>query len=440
MNASFAVCTLGCKVNQYESQAITEKLEAAGLICLPFHEIADIYLINTCSVTAEGERKARQMIRRAHQQNPSAFVILTGCYAQVNAKQLAAIEGVSYICGNTSKLHAADAALKLLSGEIIRQDEPFVKVEKLSDAPFEPMAITKSERTRAYVKIEDGCESKCAYCIIPRARGPIRSKPLEETVKEIEALTRAGYREVVLTGIEISAYGKEFPKTPEHGEPPLIKLLRALDEIEGLKRIRLGSLDPSLLTPAFTDQLIGVRHFAPQFHLSLQSGCDKTLAAMRRRYNTTMVRRNVDYIRAVIPDACFTADVIVGFPGESETDFAVTSAFVDSLDLLNCHIFPYSRRPHTEADAMPDQLPEQIKHERVRALESVRVQSCNRVLDAHIGKCASVLFEENEKGFALGHTASFIEVEVKTDKPMHNVIADVRFVGKHNGKLIGELV
>ncbi len=439
MNATFAVCTLGCKVNQYESQAITEKLEAAGLTALPFHDIADVYLINTCSVTAEGERKARQMIRRAHQLNPDAHVILTGCYAQVAAKKLAAIEGVSYICGNTSKLQAVDAALALLSGELTAVDKPFVKVEELSDAPFEQMTISHSERTRAYVKIEDGCESKCAYCIIPSARGPIRSKPIEDAVSEIAALTAAGYREVVLTGIEISAYGKEFPKSAE-GEHPLITLLGRLDAIEGLERIRLGSLEPSLLTPAFSEKLLAIKHLAPQFHLSLQSGCDKTLAAMRRRYNTAMVRRNVDYIRAHCPDACFTADIIVGFPGETDEDFAVTSAFLESLDLLSFHIFPYSRRPGTEADRMPDQLPEPVKRARVQALEKVRAESTERLLSAEVGKRASVLFEENSGSFAIGHTASLIEVAVETDQPMHNVIADVRFVGIDNGRLIGALI
>lgn len=438
MKATFAVCTLGCKVNQYESRAITEKLEGAGLACIPFHDVADVYLINTCSVTAEGERKARQMIRRAHQQNPDAYIILTGCYAQVDAERLAAIEGVSYICGNTSKLQAVDATLKLLSGEVTRQDKPLVTVTSLEDAPFEPMSISKSERTRAYVKIEDGCESKCAYCIIPRARGPIRSKPLDEAVEEIASLTAAGYREVVLTGIEISAYGKEFPKAPD-GEPPLITLLRRLDTLEGLERIRLGSLDPSLLTPAFSEKLLAIRHLAPQFHLSLQSGCDKTLAAMRRRYNTAMVRRNVDYIRANCPDACFTADVIVGFPGESDDDFAATASFIGSLDLLNCHIFPYSRRPDTEADRMPNQLDEPTKHERVRALEEVRKQSTARVLAAQLGKTAPVLFEENDAKYAVGHTASLIEVAIETAEPMHNVIADVRFIGIDGDRLVGTL-
>lgn len=429
--STFAICTLGCKVNQYESQALSEELLRAGLRQLPFQEPADIYIVNTCSVTAEGERKVRQMIRRAHHKNPDAFIIVTGCYAQVDSEKLASIPGVRFVCGNRIKRRAAEVALAFADGTL-DVDLPKIEVPSLEGALFEPMTIHRSERTRAYLKIEDGCESKCAYCIIPRARGPIRSKPLAEVVEEVKQLLFAGYREIVLTGIEISAYGKDLGvKLPD--------LLYALDELPGLERIRLGSLDPSLLTPAYTEQLRPIRHLAPHFHLSLQSGCDKTLAAMRRRYNTAMVKRNVDAIRAAFPDACFTADVIVGFPGESDEDFASTCAFIDSLSLLDCHIFPYSRRPGTEAAEMSGQLPESVKEERVHNLSVVCASGRRRVLEAQIGKTLPVLFEEAKDGYAIGHTASFLEVAIPSAHSLHGKLASVLLTEIVGDRLVGIL-
>lgn len=426
---TFAVCTLGCKVNQYESQALSEELIRAGLHQLSFHEAADIYLVNTCSVTAEGERKVRQMIRRAHHKNPNACIIVTGCYAQVDGDKLATLPGVRFVCGNRQKRRAAEVALAFADGSLDSL-APIVEVPSLEGADFEPMTIHHSERTRAYLKIEDGCESKCAYCIIPRARGPIRSKPLCEVVEEAKILIGAGYREIVLTGIEISAYGKDLGvKLPD--------LLHALDKLEGLDRIRLGSLDPSLLTPAYTEQLRSVKKLAPHFHLSLQSGCDKTLASMRRRYNTTMVKRNVDAIRAAFPDACFTADVIVGFPGESDEDFATTCAHIDSLSLLDCHVFPYSRRPGTEAADMKGQIPESVKEERVHTLSKIVAEGRARVLDAQIGKTLPVLFEEEKDGYALGHTASFLDIAVPSPVSLHGQLHPVRLTEIKDGKLIG---
>ena len=427
---TFAICTLGCKVNQYESQARSEELLRAGLSQRAFQEACDIYIVNTCSVTAEGERKVRQMIRRANHKNPDACIIVTGCYAQVDGEKLATLPGVKFVCGNREKRRAAEFALAYADGSYIDR-APIVEVPSLEGAPFEPMTIHRSERTRAYLKIEDGCESKCAYCIIPRARGPIRSKPLMEVVEEAKILIQAGYREIVLTGIEISAYGKDLEgaKLPD--------LLYALDKLEGLERIRLGSLDPSLLTPAYTEKLRSVEKLAPHFHLSLQSGCDKTLAAMRRRYNTSMVKRNVDAIRAAFPDACFTADVIVGFPGETDEDFVTTSAHVASLDLLDCHVFPYSKRPGTEAADMKGQLPEQVKEARVHALSAIVSEGQQRVLNAQLGKVLPVLFEEEKDGFAIGHTASFLNVAVRSQTSLHGQLHKVRLTDIDGARLVG---
>ncbi len=432
MKVTFAIYTLGCKVNQYESQAIAEELLRAGLTEVEFDSPADLYLINTCSVTAEGERKVRQIIRRAHKQSPDAAIIVTGCYAQVDGDRLAALPGVRFVCGNLRKMRAAEVALAIADGSFAA-DSPVTEVNSLEGAPFEPMTIRRSERTRAYLKIEDGCESRCAYCIIPRARGPIRSKPLCEVVSEARALVDAGYAEIVLTGIEISAYGKDLGvKLPD--------LLRALDRLDGLARIRLGSLDPSLLTPAYVEELKGICHLTPHFHLSLQSGCDRTLNAMRRRYNTAMVRRNVEAIRAAFPTACFTADVIVGFPGESEDDFAATAQFVSSLDLLDCHIFPYSVRPGTEAATMAGQLPGDVKEVRVHALESVVAEGRRRVLEAHVGSVLPVLFEEAREGLQMGHTPSFIEVAVESEADLHGKILPVELLALQGKRLLGRPV
>ena len=432
MDVKFAIYTLGCKVNQYESEAIAEELLRAGLMQVSFEDAADIYLVNTCSVTAEGERKVRQIIRRANKKNPAAAILITGCYAQVDGDRLASLPGVRFVCGNLRKMRAAEVALAIADGSL-DSTAPTVEVASLEGADFEKMTIRRSERTRAYLKIEDGCESKCAYCIIPRARGPIRSKPMAEVVEEARALVEAGYKEIVLTGIEISAFGKDLTeKLPD--------LLSALDNLPGLERIRLGSLDPSLLMPAYTQLLKEIRHLAPQFHLSLQSGCDRTLNAMRRRYNTAMVRRNVDAIRAAFPDACFTADVIVGFPGESEEDFQSTAAFIGSLDLLDCHIFPYSIRPDTEAATMSGQLPGDVKEARVHALEAVIEESRLRVLSAQIGKTMPVLFEEEREGLWIGRTPSFVEVGVASHRPLHGEILPVRLTAIDGNRLAGELL
>ncbi|MGM9681493.1 MAG: tRNA (N(6)-L-threonylcarbamoyladenosine(37)-C(2))-methylthiotransferase MtaB [Eubacteriales bacterium] len=426
---SFVIHTLGCKVNQYESQVIREHLESQGLSAVE-DGYADICIINTCAVTAESERKARQIIRRTVSRNPDAYVIVTGCYAQLRPGELSAIPGVAFVCGNRSKLAAADAALRFAqTGERLTSD----RVEELSGASFERAAIHRSERTRAYVKIEDGCQSKCAYCTIKDARGPVRSKSLSDTVNEVTGLVAAGYREIVLTGIEISAWGRD------NREGDLADLIAALSEIPGLVRVRLGSLDPSLLTPAFTDRIASSANLAPHFHLSLQSGCDKTLAAMRRRYNTAMIARNVAHLRERLPNACFTADTIVGFPGESEEDFAKSARFIESLGLLYNHIFPFSRRPGTEADRMDGQLPESVKSERLHRLEAIRDESTRRVCEGYIGSERTVLFEEFDESMAIGHTDNFLEVAAPAVADLHGRFATVRLDRYENGRLIGRI-
>ncbi len=434
----FIIHTLGCKVNQYESTVMSEALSDAGLTKSGKDEPADVCIINSCAVTAESERKARQLVRRTIGENPDAYVIITGCYAQLRAEELLAIDGVSYVCGNYAKKEAVDAAL--LYASTGKRTEG-INVPPLSDAKFEPSSIKHSERTRAYVKIEDGCDSKCAYCTIKDARGPVRSKAMNDVHSEIAALAKSGYREVVLTGIEISAWGKDlYERKSDGSRTDLCDLVLALGDIDGLERIRLGSLDPSLLTPDFVDRLAGSSKLCHHFHLSLQSGCDRTLAAMRRRYNTAAVIRNAEHIRSIMPGAMFTADTIVGFPGETDEDFDITEAFIDRLGLIYNHIFPFSRRPGTEAYGMSGQVSESVKSERLHRLEEVRERSRGRIFSELIGQEFDILFEDYSGSLARGHTASFIEVCVPSDIGLHGRSGKVIITDYRNGSAFGKLI
>jgi threonylcarbamoyladenosine tRNA methylthiotransferase MtaB len=400
------IYTLGCKVNQYESQAIAERCEALGILVLPPEEICDAYIINTCTVTGEADRKARQYIRRAISQNPEAKIIVTGCFSQLNPRTVAEIPGVDYICGNTNKLAAAEVAAELLRASQKNQN-PEISVSDIKAAGFEPMQIKSFGRTRAFLKIEDGCESNCAYCIIPAARGKIRSKPLAEVVSEVKTLIGAGCHEVVLTGIETAAYGRDLGTD-------LSSLLEEIDNIEGIGRVRLGSLDPALLRPRFIERISKLRSLAPHFHISIQSGCDRVLALMRRKYNTGMARRALADLRAAFPGVQFTADMIVGFPGETDTDFADTLDFVRWAKFLSIHVFPYSRRPGTAAAQIPEQVPADIKKQRWDELDRLQSTIRRGILDDIVANSPvqEVLFENPEEKETFGHTASFIGVSV----------------------------
>jgi len=396
------VFTLGCKVNQYESRAIEEEFLRRGFSVMPCGQVCDVYVINTCSVTAEADRKARQFIRRAIKNNPLAKIVVCGCYSQRAPDAVLAIPGVDRVIGNENKLSCVDIAEELLSAETA--PEPFANVTDIQTAPFEPMKVTGFERTRAYIKIEDGCESKCAYCVIPSVRGKIRSKGIEDILKEAYELASVGFREIVLTGIEIDSWGKDL------GDYRLCDLLERIDTIDGIERIRLGSLDPSFMTPQNIERLASLKHLTPHFHMSIQSGCDKTLAAMRRKYNTQMLKSRMDNIRAQIPNVTFTTDIMTGFPGESDADFDNTCAFVQNADFLDAHIFTYSRRPGTEADKMSGHIPEQIKAERATRLEKICSEISAKVRESFLGQRMPVLVEKFENGMSVGHTPNYIEV------------------------------
>lgn len=429
-----ALITLGCKVNQYESEAIAEKLAKYGFRILTPQSKCDVYIINTCTVTAESERKCRQMIRRAIAQNPDAYIIVCGCLSQTDPKSIAAIEGVDYICGNTQKMSAADKAIELInSGK--KNALPQEEIDDISSCPFESMSISRFDRTRAYVKIEDGCESKCTYCIIPSARGSIRSKPMENVIDEVTKLTESGCREVVLTGIETGSYGKELGYD-------LADLLCELDKIDGIGRIRTGSLDPAIMKKGFVDRLSTVKSLAPHFHLSLQSGSSRILALMKRRYNADMAMSAIEYIREKIPGAMFTTDIITGFPGETEEDFALTKEFMSKARFLNAHVFPYSEREGTPAATMPDKVPVHLRHERTSELIEFQKGITEAVIDDFISShrgSTPVLFETYKSGMAYGHTASFIEVAVASDKPLHSDIFEVEPIERNGELLIGRI-
>lgn len=417
--------TLGCKVNQYESEAIAERFAAEGFRVSPEDGVCDIYVINTCTVTAESDRKARQMIRRAIQHNPDAYILVTGCMSQTSPRQAAEIAGVDYVCGNSDKQAVVEAAKRLIAQG---QKNPTAQIEHASpDAGgFEPMRITHFDRTRAYIKIEDGCENHCTYCIIPAARGRVRSKHPEDVVEEVRALVAGGCREVVLTGIETASYGRDLDGCD------LADLLCRVDAIPGIGRVRLSSLDPSLMKQTFVDRIEGLSSLAPHFHLSMQSGSDSVLARMRRKYNSRMALEGMERLRAAIPSVQFTTDMIVGFPGENEPEFGETLSFVEKARFLMIHVFRYSRRVGTVADTMPEQVPETVKAERARILSERQATIRKAILSGMKNRTAEVLFESAENGFVYGHTPDFVEVAVSAAPDLHGKILPVR-LGENDG-------
>lgn len=427
------IYTLGCKVNQYESEAIAEQLEARGFEILSPASVCDAYIINTCTVTAESDRKARQFIRRAISKNPDAAIVVTGCMAQTSPTEIAAIAGVDAVIGNADKLSAARIADELVKNG--KSHCPAVCVTDIDSAPFESMSITRFERTRAYVKIEDGCESRCTYCIIPAARGRIRSKPPCDVIREVTELVRGGCREVVLTGIETASYGKDL------GDVDLADLLCRVDKIEGIGRVRLGSLDPSLIKEDFVKRISSLRSLTPHFHLSLQSGSSKVLANMKRKYNADMAMRAIELLRAYIPRAQFTTDIIVGFPGESEEDFLQTLDFVNRAGFLMTHVFPYSKRAGTPAATMQGQIPKAEKTRRLHVLTEAEAEIRRGILEARIAgePFSEVLFETYEDGYATGHTDDFIEVRVPSPIPLHAELRGVKLVSTDGTRCTGVL-
>ena len=433
MPHTLGIYTLGCKVNQYESEAIAEYAEKAGFIISDPSDICDAYIINTCTVTAESDRKSRQFIRRALSANPNAIIIATGCFSQVAPEKVAEIKGIDFICGSRNKLETVDTALNLVGKQ--KPDKATINVPSLDSRDFEPMQITRFPRTRAYIKIEDGCESHCTYCIIPRARGKICSKDPSAVLSEIATLADIGCKEVVLTGIETASYGIDFDNYR------LGDLLSDADKIaKGRMRIRLGSLDPSLIKPRFVDKIAALSSVAPHFHLSMQSGCDRILALMKRKYNTKMALDGISLLKEAFPDLQLTTDIITAFPGETDSDFEETVEFCKKVGFLNAHIFTYSKREGTSAAKMSDQVRSDVAHDRTTRLISLQKDITERILSAQIGKIYDVLFETDANGYSVGHTPSFIETKVLTDSKLQTFTKRVMITDVKDGIAIGKLV
>ena len=413
-----AVCTLGCRVNQYESEAIEAELEALGFAVADFSEVCDVYIIKTCAVTGESERKSRQMIRRAAAKNPAAFVLVTGCFSQLKAEEAARIPGVDYVCGNRNKRSAAETAAYLVREGVKRSVS--CEVLDLDAAPLEKLTLPRARRGRSYVKIEDGCDNNCTYCIIKKARGGVVSRPPEEVIAEVRALAAAGCHEVILTGIEAASYGKDI------GGYPLWRLMREAAAVEGIERVRTGSLEPSVLTNRFCDEIAAEPRIMPSFHLSLQSGSSAVLAAMKRRYNREQVLKNTAYLRKAIPNVTFTCDIIVGFPGETEADFLATVDIAEQIGFLHMHIFPFSAREGTPAAAMAGQIPEAVKRERLHRLETVGRRLSDGLCRAAVGGRREVLFETRMGDYMVGHSEDMLEVKMKTAEELAGGILRVK--------------
>lgn len=401
-----AFFTLGCRVNQYESDAIASIMKADGFTVVPFGDECDVTIINTCTVTAESDRKSRQHIRRAASLNPGKPVIVTGCFAQISAETTSKIPGVSLVVGNSRKDQIPALARLLLSG----QNEQAIVWEELCTASYDSLVLQTPRRARSYIKIEDGCENHCAYCIIPRARGGVRSKCPEDVLKEASALAEAGCPEMILTGIETTAYGAD-----SHGAFSLSTLLTDLQHIPGVSRIGLGSLDPSRMNDRFLSVLASVPAVLPHFHLSLQSGSSSVLRRMRRPYNAAQAMERIQVIRKLMPEAMLTADIIVGFPGETDAEFEETVKFCRKARMLHLHIFPYSIREGTEAAEMPDQIPENIKRQRAAWLAEKQAAWKQELLaeyiEWHRENPVYVLAEEVKNGALFGHSEHYVEVQ-----------------------------
>ena len=420
------IYTLGCKVNQYESEALAEAFSAQGFQMQSPSLPCDIYVINTCTVTAESDRKAKQFIRRAIHQNPKAYVLVTGCLSQTQPSAVASIEGVDFVCGNSEKLSVIQEAIRLTElGQ--KPAKATVSVASPDEKGFEAMCIKHFDRTRAYVKIEDGCENHCSYCIIPSARGRVRSKPPQEVIAEVRSLCDAGCREVVLTGIETASYGRDLDGYS------LADLLEEIDRIPGIGRVRLGSLDPSLMKQDFVDRISRLSSLAHHFHISMQSGSDRILALMKRKYNRKMALEGMERLRSAMPDVQFTTDMIVGFPGETEQDFQDSVSFAEEARFLMIHVFPYSGRNGTPAATMPDQIATSEKKRRVALLSDCAARIRKEILAGMVGHTFDVLFETDEKGFSHGHTAHFIEVQCPSEVPLQGQLLPVCITG-HNGE------
>lgn len=414
-----AFCSLGCKVNQYETNAMAQKFIEHGYEVVEFDEYADVYIVNTCTVTNVADRKSRQMLRRAKEINKDATLVACGCYAQVAKDELKKIPEIDLIIGNNEK----NDIIQIVENHIAQKGAEDLVSDVMYKLDYVELGTTTyTEKTRAVIKVQDGCDRFCSYCLIPYARGHIRSRKIENVIEEIKKVVEEGINEVVITGIHIASYGRDF-KGENIG---LIDLLGEINKIQGLHRIRLGSIEPTIITDEFAERLSKLDKICDHFHLSLQSGCTETLKRMNRRYTTEEFRVVTKRLRAKFPNAALTTDIIVGFPGETDEEFNTTYEFLKDIAFYKMHIFKYSQRKGTKAAVMPNQVDGKIKEERSKKLIELSNENEYNYNKKYIGKQVEVLFEEREGEYLKGHTTNYIVVKHKTDKDdLINKIAKV---------------
>ena len=419
--------TLGCKVNQYETNAMTQKFKEAGYEIVDMNDdISDICIVNTCTVTNMSDRKSRHSLRRVKEKNPSAIIAAVGCYAQVAKNDLEKMSEIDIVLGNEEKANIVQYVEKFMENQ---NENKLIEIEDIATKKeFEDMGqITYTEKTRAFIKVQDGCNQFCSYCIIPYARGRVRSRNAESIIKEITQIAQNGIKEVVITGIHVASYGRDFGN--ENG---LIELLEKINEIEGIKRIRLGSLEPKIITEEFMQRLSKLEKMCHHFHLSLQSGCDETLKRMNRKYTTVEVKEIIERLRRYYDDVMLTTDIIVGFPGETEEEFEVTYQFLKEVKLYKMHVFQYSPRKGTRAAVMPNQIDGNIKEARSKKLIELSNENQKMYNQQLVGKEVEVLFEDKEVEDGItyfrGHTQNYILVKYKTDENLENTLKNVKIL------------
>ena len=437
MEKTVAFCTLGCKVNQYETNAMIEQFIKKKYTIKEFNEEADIYIINTCTVTNMADRKSRQMLRRAKELNPNSIIVACGCYAQVAKEELAKIPEIDLIYGTNEKNKIADLIEEKMTEEVLKTKKDGKEKEpKVTDVMYQKefldFGVTDyTEKTRAVIKVQDGCDRFCSYCIIPYARGHVRSRKIQNVVEEIKNIAQKGIKEVVITGIHLASYGKDFKP---HAQ--LIDLLEEINKIDGIERIRLGSLEPTLITVEFLDRLSKLEKICDHFHLSLQSGCDETLKRMNRRYTTKEFEEGVELIRKYYKNVALTTDIIVGFPGETDEEFNKTYEFLKKINFYQMHIFKYSPRKGTKAAVMPNQIDGNIKEQRSTKLIELSHNNEIKYNEKEVGKELEVLWEEKEGDYIKGHTKNYKVVKIPY-KNIENTISKAKIEKVEKLELIG---
>ena len=424
--ASFA---LGCKVNQYESEAIAELFQEKGYEIVGIDEEADVYVINTCTVTNFGDKKSRQLIRKVKRQNENAIVAVVGCYAQTAPQELMKVDGVNLVIGTKDRAQIVEMVENYKVENGVENHVSDIMKERV----FEPLSIQKlANRTRAYLKIQDGCSQYCSYCIIPYARGPIRSREPEEVLAEVKRLADNGFKEVVLTGIHVASYGKDRRDTS------LLEILRQVHEVEGIERIRFSSIEPNVVTEEFAQAIADMPKVCDHFHLSLQSGCDRTLKEMNRKYDTEKYRQAAATLRKYLPEVALTTDIIAGFPGETEEDFQASYDFAKEIGFAKIHAFPYSPKRGTPAAARKDQLLNAVKAERSHKLIELSDKMADDFIQAYVGKEVEVLYERAiGDGVYEGHTTNYIKVKGTSEKDLTNRICRTKITKAENEELFG---